>query len=130
MLFDSPDVSSAALVRLGAKLLAVSAAWQLFDAIAITVSEALRAAGDTAWSLWARIVLAWVVFVPLSYLVVGHWDGGAVGAVLCLVFYLAVLSIALVQRFRSGAWRRIDLTGADLAGADAAGDQSGKITSQ
>ena len=111
MLFDSPDLSSAALVRLGAKLLAVSAAWQLFDAIAITVSEALRAAGDTAWSLWARIVLAWVVFVPLSWLVVGHWGGGAVGAVLCLVFYLAVLSVALVQRFRSGAWRRIDLTG-------------------
>lgn len=111
LLFDSPDVSSAALVHLGASLLAVSAAWQLFDAISITVSEALRAAGDTAWSLWARVVLAWVVFVPLSWLVVGRWNGGAVGAVLCLVTYLALLAVALSLRFRSGAWRNIDMTG-------------------
>jgi hypothetical protein len=30
----------------------------------------------------------------------------------CLVFYLGALSIVLFFRFRSGAWRHIDLTGA------------------
>ena len=32
----------------------LSAAWQLFDAAVTTLAEALRAAGDTAFTLWAR----------------------------------------------------------------------------
>ena len=113
--FESTDVPSAQLVVVGATVLAVSAAWQLFDAAGMTLSEALRAAGDTTWPLWARVVIAWVLFVPLSWLVVRELDGGPVGAMLCLVFYLGALSLALFWRFRSGAWRRIDLTGKPLA---------------
>lgn len=109
--FESTDVPSDQLVAVGATVLAVSAAWQLFDAAGMTLSEALRAAGDTAWSLWARVVIAWVLFAPLSWLVVRVMDGGPVGAMLCLVFYLGALSTALFWRFRSGAWRTIDLTG-------------------
>jgi MATE family multidrug resistance protein len=110
--FESTDVPSEQLVAVGATVLAVSAAWQLFDAAGMTLSEALRAAGDTAWSLWARVLIAWVLFAPLSWLVVRVMDGGPVGAMLCLVFYLGALSAALFWRFRSGAWRTIDLTGA------------------
>jgi MATE family multidrug resistance protein len=111
-IFESTEVPSEQLVAVGASVLAVSAAWQLFDAAGMTLSEALRAAGDTAWTLWARVVVAWILFVPLSWIVVRELDGGPVGAMFCLVFYLGALSIVLWFRFRSGAWRHIDLTGA------------------
>jgi MATE family multidrug resistance protein len=105
-LFDSGDPE---LVSIGVSMLVISALWQVFDAIGLTLSETLRAAGDTAWTAMMRLVLAWLVFMPLSYLVVGVLDGGPIGAMVCLVIYLALLAGALSYRFRSGAWRRIEL---------------------
>ncbi|MBA3453838.1 MAG: MATE family efflux transporter [Deltaproteobacteria bacterium] len=106
-LFDTG--SSSSFVTVGATMLVISAAWQLFDAIGITLSETLRAAGDTTWTAVARLVLAWVVFVPMGFVVVRYWDGGPVGAMLCLVGYIALLAAAFAYRFKSGAWRKIQL---------------------
>jgi multidrug resistance protein, MATE family len=105
----APEHGAAQLVALGASMLAISSLWQVFDAVGMTLSETLRAAGDTAWTAGARIVLAWIVFAPGSYVVVRVWHGGAVGAMACLVGYLALLAFALALRFRSGAWRKIQL---------------------
>ena len=107
-LFDRNNTSPG-FVAVGITLLLISAAWQLFDAIGMTLSETLRAAGDTAWTATARLVLAWLLFVPAAFLVVKHYDGGPVGAMVCLVSYLALLSAAFAYRFRSGAWRNITL---------------------
>ena len=98
------------LVSTGATLLALSAAWQLFDAVAMSTGEALRAAGDTAWPMFARLLLAWIVFLPASYVSVVMWEGGGIAAINCLILYLAMLAAVLVLRFRHGAWRRIELT--------------------
>ena len=38
-------------------------------------------------------------------------DPGYVAAILCIVGYIGVLGGALLWRFRSGAWRDIELTG-------------------
>lgn len=104
-------ITAGQLVTVGAPMLAISSAWQLFDAVSITLSETLRAAGDTAWTLAARVVLAWVVFVPASFLVVYVFDLGTIAIMLCLVGYLAALAAAMTWRFRTGRWRSIDLTG-------------------
>lgn len=98
-------------VRIGAILLALSAAWQLFDSAGMALSEILRSAGDTTFSLVARILVAWIVFVPLSYLFVTVYDGGAVAAMLAIIGYMALLAFVFWLRFRSGAWRDIRLTG-------------------
>jgi MATE family multidrug resistance protein len=87
----------------------------MFDGLAMTLSEALRAAGDTAWSMWARVVLAWAVFTPASLLLVFVAGGGAVEAMFCFIAYIGLLAGALLWRFRSGAWRKIDLTGHEPA---------------
>jgi MATE family multidrug resistance protein len=105
------DPSTAAeLLHAATRMLRLSVAWALFDAAAATLTEALRAAGDTAWALWARIVIAWAIFAPGSWLTVAeagaHADLLAVG---WLVLYLGLLAGALLVRFRSGAWRRIAL---------------------
>jgi len=90
-------------------MLALSAAWQLFDRRRRRPRECLRAAGDTAVVLWARLGVAWGVFVPGSWLTVRRAGGGDVAAVLWLVLYLALLSAVLLWRFRAGAWRRIEI---------------------
>ncbi len=98
------------LRTVGTRLLMLSAAWQLFDSAATTLAEALRAAGDTAFTLWARLVLAWAFFAPGAYFTVGRLGWGDAGAVFWLVAYLGLLAAALWARFRSGAWRRFRLT--------------------
>lgn len=107
--FASDGVTSAELMRAGTRMLMLSAGWQLFDATAGTLSEALRAAGDTAFTLWARTIIAWGIFVPASYVTVRYFDGGDVGAIAWLVAYMALLAGVLFLRFRSGAWRKLEL---------------------
>ena len=112
---EGEPAETSSVTLLGATLLAISAAWQLFDAFVLTVNEALRAAGDTAWCLWARVATAWLVWLPLTYLVVSVIDvGSAKSAMWCMVTYFIVLSGVIGWRFRSGAWRRIQLTEAPV----------------
>lgn len=96
-------------LRVGAQMLVLSAFWQLFDAAGITVSEALRAAGDTTFTMWARGLLAWGVFLPGSWLTVRYFDGAERSTIAWLLIYLGLLAAVLYWRFRSGAWRRIEL---------------------
>jgi MATE family multidrug resistance protein len=65
--------------------------------------------------MWARLVLGWLVFVPVAYVVVTVRGGGPIGAVASIVFYIVCLAAMLVLRFRAGAWRRIQLTGPELS---------------
>ncbi|MCA9637928.1 MAG: polysaccharide biosynthesis C-terminal domain-containing protein, partial [Myxococcales bacterium] len=108
---DREQASTDEVAVVGATLLAISAAWQLFDALVNTLGEALRAAGDTAWCLWARVATAWLVWLPTTYLVVEIQRLGAPAALWCMVGYFVALTFVLGWRFRSGAWRSIDLTG-------------------
>ncbi len=107
--FARDPASAGALLEVGARMLALSAAWQLFDAAAAVLAESLRAAGDTAFVLWARIAAGWLVFVPGSWITVRSLGGGDVAAVAWLVAYLALLALVLFLRFRAGAWRRLEL---------------------
>jgi MATE family multidrug resistance protein len=100
---------SGQLVAIGTTMLVISAFWQLSDAISMTLAEALRAAGDTTWTAAARLILAWAVFTPSAFIVVNGFNGGPIGAMLCLVAYLVLLAVALSWRFRSGAWKHIQL---------------------
>lgn len=109
--FGSDERATAELLQIGAVMLGMSAIWQLFDAISMTLSEALRSAGDTTWCMAARLVLAWVVFTPVSWSAVLLFGGGVYTVMSALIAYLALLAIAFVWRFSSGKWREIDLVG-------------------
>lgn len=107
--FAGEQSSAAALLDAGARMLAFSAAWQLFDAAAAVLAESLRAAGDTAFVLWARLGAGWLVFVPGAWITVRLFGGGDIAAVAWLVVYLGLLALVLFLRMRSGAWRRLEL---------------------
>jgi MATE family multidrug resistance protein len=109
-----PAGATSGLVAVGTTMLMLSAVWQFFDGTGITLSESLRAAGDTTWPMAARVVLGWAVFIPLAWLAVIRWGGGVVPMMLVLVTYIALLAMALAWRFTSGAWRRIQLVEPDV----------------
>lgn len=105
----------AAFMAVGVPLLWVAVAWQLFDATAMAFSEALRAAGDTAWPMRMRIAVSWGLFVPVT-MATARMGGGPVAALGWVVAYMALLSALLVWRFRGGAWRTMKLTEDDVVG--------------
>jgi MATE family multidrug resistance protein len=107
--FAVDPASGPALRETGQRMLLLSTAWQLFDAGAAVVNEALRAAGDTTFTLWARALIAWALFVPGSWISVRVAGGGDLVAVGWIVAYLAALALVLWLRFRGGAWRRLTL---------------------
>ena len=76
----------------------------------MSFSEVLRSAGDTAWPMWARLIIAWVLFLPLSYVCVIVLEGGGMAAIGCMIAYLMALAGMLALRFRAGVWRSIELT--------------------
>jgi len=123
LLFVSPGGEAEALVRVGVLMLGLSGLWQLFDAVAMTLTEAMRAAGDTAWPMAARIFLAWCVFAPGAWLAVRVLAWGPTAAMISVIVYLFAVAAVMAYRFKSGAWRRISLLGIDPAGSDPAGSE-------
>jgi len=111
-LFAPADMPADELMKVGTLMLGLSGIWQLFDAIAITITESLRAAGDTAWPMAARILLAWFVFTPGAWLAVLVFEGGPAAVMGSVIVYLFALAVVLGYRFRRGAWRHIALVGA------------------
>jgi MATE family multidrug resistance protein len=107
--FAVDPVTGPALLATGQRMLVLSTAWLLFDAAAAVLAESLRAAGDTAFTLWARLVIAWGLFVPGAWVSVRVLGSGDLVAVGWLVVYLAALALVLWVRFRGGAWRRLTL---------------------
>lgn len=109
--FEHESGNNAELLEIATLMLALSAIWQLFDAAGMTVSEALRAAGDTAWCMGARLVLAWLVFTPISWAAVLVFNGGVKTVMIAFMAYIVLLALAFVWRFNSNRWRAIDLVG-------------------
>jgi multidrug resistance protein, MATE family len=97
-------------LRLGARLLVIAAAWQIFDAVVTSYAESLRAAGDTTFTLVARVLIAWAFFWPGVWIHRHFFGLSETGAITWIVVYIAVLAFVLSWRFRSGAWRRIQMT--------------------
>jgi MATE family multidrug resistance protein len=97
------------VIALGRPLLALGAAYQLFDALGIVIDGALRGAGDTRWPFLVRFALAWGLFLPLAWLLAVLLDGGLTGAWLSGAVYVVAIAAVLAWRFRSGAWQRIQI---------------------
>lgn len=108
--FISPDTDGSFL-KIAVHMLMLSALWQACDAAGMTLTEALRAAGDTSFPMWARGLIAWGFFFPGSWIAVRIYRGDETTAMLFLLAYLGLLSATLFLRFKRGAWRAIELVG-------------------
>ncbi|MBW8636558.1 MATE family efflux transporter [Hoeflea sp. WL0058] len=104
---DSNNPDSAAVLRHGAPLLAIAAAFQVADGLQAVGSGLLRGLNDTKIPMFIAVTSYWIVGLPLGYLfgfVMGYgaegvWWGLASGLVLA----------ALLMNWRFAARRRLGL---------------------
>ncbi len=112
-LFFSPDSACTIeeLISTSGKLLAIVAAWGIFDTVSLMYSGALRGAGDTKFVMWVSGLLAWLFWIPGVIYLYAVQNAGIVTLWLFTSFYVAIFALAFFLRFRTGKWKRIDLLG-------------------
>lgn len=107
---ETPPDERAVLIAIGSQVMIAAALFQLFDAIAILLSGALRGAGDTIWPGIATILCSWICIVGGGHLLiwlmphlggVSPWIGGAA--------FIISLGSALLFRFIRGKWKSMRL---------------------
>jgi MATE family multidrug resistance protein len=120
-LFVSPsDPDAQAAIELGRVLLWIAAAYQVFDGFNLGAGFCLRGAGDVRIPTLLVVALSWFCFVPLTHMLsfapgeglvsfLPQFGFGAAGGWSALLGYTGLLGAAMFLRWRSGAWRRIDL---------------------
>jgi len=94
----SPDPM---VIRTGAKLLLVAAAFQLFDGLQTVATGALRGAGDTKTPMLANFVAYWLLGIPAGYVLCFTFGWGALGIWIGLCGGLMIIGSALLF-----AWSR------------------------
>lgn len=95
-----PDV-----IRFGREGLILAAFFQAFDAMSVVYTGALRGAGDTRWTAMAALIGAWLIFLPLAYILAFTWQLNFWGAWLGATVYIWLLGAACWYRFRQGTWK-------------------------
>jgi MATE family multidrug resistance protein len=104
---DDPTVISWAV-----KLIMLCAVFQLFDALSITFSFALRGAGDTHGP---AVIMG--LYAAVFLIGGGYWstilfpDAGAVAPWIAASFYICMLGLTFFLRWKMGGWEKIDMTG-------------------
>jgi MATE family multidrug resistance protein len=105
-LFPVPMLSvfttDARVVRIGTTLLAIAAAFQLFDGTQAVATGVLRGLGDTRTPMVMNVIGHWVLGLPVGYAlcfsfgwgVAGLWIGLSIGLVFCAI----VLMVAWIRR--------------------------------
>jgi MATE family multidrug resistance protein len=84
------------VVRAGATLLLVAAAFQLFDGLQVVATGALRGSGDTRTPMFANLIAYWFIGLPLGYVLCFRFNLGAVGIWIGLCIGLMMIGSALL----------------------------------
>jgi MATE family, multidrug efflux pump len=93
-----------AIVDLGARLLLVAAAFQMFDGAQVSGVSALRGAGDTRWPAAIAALGYWGIGVPVALVLGFVFDLGPVGVWIGLTAGLFVAGTLLAVRARRVLW--------------------------
>ena len=94
----SPDPT---VIFVGARLLLVAAAFQLFDGVQTVATGALRGSGDTRTPMFANLVAYWFIGLPAGYLLCCHLGWGAFGVWLGLCAGLMMIGSVLLYAWHN-----------------------------
>lgn len=101
---DEPSV-----IEAGVTILTLVAIYQVIDAVGVVLANALNGAGDTRFTMFARMIMAWGIFIPLVWVMIYPLELGIGGAWTAAFAYLGLLAVLYFFRFRSGRWKMIDV---------------------
>ncbi len=85
-----------AVIRTAVSLLAVAAAFQLFDGLQAVATGALRGTGDTRTPMLCHLLLYWLLGLPLGYVLCFVLGWGAVGLWIGLCVALILIGSVLL----------------------------------
>ena len=77
---------------------------------AFTLPQALRAAGDTRFTLIVSTVSMWTLRVGLGVLMGRFWGFGVLGIWMAMFFDWILRAVLIVIRFRGHKWETMGLT--------------------
>ena len=97
------------LIRLSVFAMIIMALNQPFLNFMITLSGALRGAGDTMAVMTITSLRLWTMFVPLSYLFIITLEKGIAGIWIAEIISFIFFSAIMFTRFRSMKWAKIEL---------------------
>ncbi len=103
-----PSVEAMTVAR---DLLLIAAAFQIFDAVAMIGHGVLDGAGDARFLLVTEVAMAWLIKLPLGWLLTAHLGMGAVGAWLGLTGEIILAAAVMGWRIRSGRWMKKPVIG-------------------
>jgi MATE family multidrug resistance protein len=114
------DPQTMQVIALGATVIWIGGAYQMFDGLNIASGCCLRGAGDATVPAILVIVLSWFVFVPLAHVATftsdNGWFGGlpqfgfgAIGGWAALLIYIVLLGLTMLWRWRARAWQKISI---------------------
>ena len=117
---NASDPHAYAVISLGRKLLWFAAGYQIFDGLNLGAGFCLRGAGDMRVPTLAILFLSWFGFVPFTHMLtfapgrgwvdfLPQFGYGAIGGWAVALVYCCILGSLIYLRWRSGAWRKINL---------------------
>ena len=98
------------VMAVGPSLLAIAAAFQIFDGIQIVSTGSLRGLGETRIPMWANFVGYWILGLPLGFYLCFGLHQGIHGMWIGLTLALVVIALVLIVR-----WNRDSLRMANAA---------------
>ncbi len=96
------------VVQTGSLILKVLAIFLIVDAVVVVRTGALNGLGDTQFTMYANVLLAWALMVPIAFYASVHHGLGAPGAWVATVANSSILSAVLIARWRSGRPMKYD----------------------
>jgi MATE family, multidrug efflux pump len=103
--FNVHDPRNSEIVQDIKKFFMISAVFQIFEAIRISLFGALRALKDTHFTLLASIFSFWFIALPLGYLLATYFHFGGMGLWCGMVMGASSSIILLYWRFKSKVHR-------------------------
>ena len=98
--FDVHNDKNRELIHLATQLLAISAVFQLVEAMRIALFGALRALKDTRFTLFISIISFWGIAFPVGYLLASRLNLGGVGLWWGMVIGASFSVLLLLWRFK------------------------------
>lgn len=98
--FNVTDPKNLEIVHCATLFLMVSAIFQIFEAIRISLFGTLRAIKDTRFTLFISILSFWGIALPIGYFIASYLHFGAVGLWWGMVIGAVISVVLLLWRFK------------------------------